>query len=65
MDVNRKIVKRLTTDEDVDDGYVQADMSELISMMWEITSDVWTFIREQDVKQRLQRNVAVVIGRTG
>lgn len=64
MDMNRKIVKRLTTDEDVDDGYVQADMSELISMMWEITSDVWTFIKEQDVKQRLQRNVAVVTGRT-
>jgi hypothetical protein len=64
MDVNRKIVKRLSSDEDIDDGYVQADMSELISMMWEITSDVWAFIREQDVKQRLQRNVAAVIGRT-
>lgn len=64
MDVDRKIVKRLTTNEDVDDGYVQADMSELISVMWEITRDVWTFIREQDVKQRLQRNIAVVIGRT-
>jgi hypothetical protein len=64
MDVNRKVVKRLTANEDINDGYVQADMSELISMMWEITSDVWTFIREQDVKQRLQRNVAVVIGRT-
>jgi hypothetical protein len=64
MDVDRKIVKRLTTNEDIDDGYVQADMSELISVMWEITRDVWTFIREQDVKQRLQRNIAVVIGRT-
>lgn len=64
MDVNRKIVKRLTADEDMDDGYVQADMSELISVMWEITSDVWSFIKEQDVKRRLQRNVAVVIGRT-
>ena len=64
MDMNRKIVKRLTANEDVDDGYVQADMSELISMMWESTSDMWTFIKEQDVKQRLQRNVAVVTGRT-
>ena len=64
MDMNRKIVKRLNADEDIDDGYVQADMSELISMMWEITSDVWTFIKEQDVKRRLQRNVAAVIGRT-
>jgi hypothetical protein len=65
MDMNRKIVKRLSAEEDIDDGYVQADMSELISMMWEITSDVWTFIKDQDVKQRLQRNVAVVIGRAG
>ena len=65
MDMNRKIVKRLSAEEDIDDGYVQADMSELISMMWEITSDVWTFIKEQDVKRRLQRNVAVVIGRAG
>jgi hypothetical protein len=64
MNVNRKIVKRLTVIEDIDDGYVQADMSELISVMWEITSDVWSFIKEQDVKRRLQRNVAVVIGRT-
>jgi hypothetical protein len=65
MDLNRKIVKRLSADEDIDDGYVEADMSELISMMWEITSDVWAFIKEQDVKQRLQRNVAAIIGRTG
>ena len=64
MDVDRKKIKRLTANEDIDDGYVQADMAELISLMWEITSDVWTFIREQDVKQRLQRNIAVVIGRT-
>ena len=64
MNVNRKIIKQLTLDEDKDDGYVQADMAELISLMWEITEDVWSFVRDQNAEQRLQRNVAVLTGRT-
>jgi len=35
MDLNRKIVKRLKLNEDIDDEYVQMDMAELISIMWE------------------------------
>ena len=64
MDVNRKIVKRLKLNEDIDDGYVQMDRAELISIMWEITQDAWSFMRDQDVEQRLQRDVAIVTGRT-
>ncbi|MEN6488673.1 MAG: hypothetical protein ABFD66_07290 [Smithella sp.] len=64
MNVNRKIIKQLTLDEDKDDGYVQADMAELISLMWEITEDVWSFVKDQNAEQRLQRNVAVLTGRT-
>ncbi|NTW77999.1 MAG: hypothetical protein HGB33_09580 [Syntrophaceae bacterium] len=64
MNVDRKIIKQLTLDEDKDDGYVQADMAELISLMWEITEDVWSFVRDQNAEQRLQRNVAVLTGRT-
>lgn len=60
MDMNRQIVKRLKTDEEIDDGFVQADMTELISMIWEITKDAWSFVRGQDVKQRLQRDVAII-----
>jgi hypothetical protein len=63
MDVNRSIIKRLNMKEDMDDGYVQADKPELLSVMWEITKDAWSFVRGQDVKQRLQRDVAVFIGR--
>lgn len=48
-----------------DDGYVQAEKNELLSMMWEITSDCWAFVRGQDAEQRLQRNVATIIRRTG
>jgi hypothetical protein len=64
MDVNRKVVKRLKLDEDIDDGYVQMDMAELISVMWEITQDAWSFMRDQNAEQRLQRDVAIVTGRT-
>ena len=64
MDVNRKIVKRLKLNEDIDDGYVQMDMAELISIMWEITQDAWSFMKGQNAEQRLQRDVAIVTGRT-
>jgi hypothetical protein len=64
MNVNRKIINRLMITEDNDNGYVQADMAELLSLMWEITEDAWSFVRNQNAEQRLQRNVAVLTGRT-
>ena len=64
MDVNRKVVKRLNFNEDLDDGYVQMDKAELLSIMWEITQDAWSFVRDQNAEQRLQRDVAIVIGKT-
>ena len=57
-------VKRLGLNEDLDDGYVQMDKAELLSIMWEITQDAWSFVRGQNAEQRLQRDVATVIGRT-
>lgn len=63
MDVNRNIIKRLNMKEDIDDGYVQTDRAELLSVMWEITKDAWSFVKGQDVEQRLQREVAAFIGR--
>jgi hypothetical protein len=39
-------------------------MAELISLMWDITEDVWSFVKDQNAEQRLQRNVAVIAGRT-
>ena len=65
MEMNRNRVRRLALHEDIDDGYVQADMSELISVMWEITKDAWSFVREEDAERRLQRDVAVFVGRKG
>ena len=51
-------------DEDIDDRYIQAERHELISMIWEITKDTWAFVRGQDVKRRLQRDVTTIIRRT-
>jgi len=64
MKMNRKLVKKISTGEEVDDGYVQAEKNELISMIWEITKDNWSFVRGQDVKRRLQRDVATIVRRT-
>lgn len=64
MNMNRKLVKRINMDEDIDDGYVRAERHELISMIWEITKDTWAFVREEDVKRRLQRNVTTIVRRT-
>ena len=64
MNMNRKLVKKINMSEDADDGYVQAEKNELISMIWEITKDNWSFVRGQDVKRRLQRVVATIVRRT-
>ena len=64
MNMNRKLVKKINMSEEVDDGHVQAEKNELISMIWEITKDNWAFVREHDVKRRLQRDVATIVRRT-
>lgn len=63
MDMNRRVVKKVYVDEEIDDGYVDAERHDLISMIWEITKDTWSFVKEQDVKRRLQRDVATIVRR--
>jgi hypothetical protein len=64
MNMNRKLVKKKNMKEEADDGLVQAEKKELISMIWEITKDNWAFIRGQDAKRRLQRDVTAIVRRT-
>jgi len=64
MNMNRKLVKKKNMNEEADDGPVQAEKKELISMIWEITKDNWAFVRGQDAKRRLQRDVTAIIRRT-
>ena len=42
---------------------IYADKVELLSMIWEITKDVWAFVGEKDAERRLQRNVVSLIRR--
>ena len=63
MNMNRRVVKKINSDEDMDVGYVEAERHDLISMIWEITKDTWSFVKEQDVKRRLQRDVATAVRR--
>jgi hypothetical protein len=64
MNMNRKLVKKFNMGEELDDGHVRAEKNELISMIWEITKDNWAFVRGQDVKRRLQRDIATIVRRT-
>jgi hypothetical protein len=63
MIMDRKTVRRIKMEDDTDDGYVHAEKNELISMIWEITKDNWAFVKGQDVKRRLQRDVANLVRR--
>ena len=64
MNLNRKVVKKINMGEDIDDGHVQAERHELISIIWEITKDNWAFVRGQNVERRLQRDVTAIVRRT-
>jgi hypothetical protein len=55
--MNRSTIKRLHITEDQDDGYVEADKAELISMVWDITKDAWGLVKGSNVERRLQRDV--------
>ncbi|MBN2591721.1 MAG: hypothetical protein JXA96_17780 [Sedimentisphaerales bacterium] len=57
VDRKKCVLKKL---QDEDNGYVDANPAERISMVWELTKQVWAFAGI-DAEQRLQRNVAKLI----
>jgi hypothetical protein len=61
MQMNRSFIKRIRITEDQDDGYVEADRADLISMVWDITKDAWVFVRGANAERRLQRDVGKLI----
>jgi hypothetical protein len=60
LKMKRESVRILRSSED-DDGFVNATPSELFSMVWEITRDLWAFTGRDDAERRLQRNVVNII----
>lgn len=56
-------VTRLTRLEADDDGYVEGDPATRIALVWPITRETWTFMKQTDAQRRLQRNVATLVRR--
>ena len=54
-------IKKLSED---DDNYVDLPVEERLSIIWEITSEIWA-LRGEDAERRLQRNVANLIKKQG
>lgn len=50
MDVHRKVINLIKMDEDTEDGCVKADMAELMSWTGEITEDVRSFVKNQNLE---------------
>ena len=65
MRMDRSIINRAYDNEQLDDGYIEADRAELLAMVWDITKDAWVFVRGSDVERRLQRDVGNIIRREG
>jgi hypothetical protein len=40
---------------------VDADKAELLSMVWDITKDAWSFVKGSNVERRLQRDVGKLV----
>ena len=60
MKVNRSL-GLLKKNSKEDDSFVKASPEELISFMWELTSELWSLKGPEYVERRLQRNAAVLI----
>ncbi len=55
---NHTTLKKMTKQ---DDCYVDAPPQERISLIWELTAELWSLKGKQHVEQRLQRNVTNLI----
>jgi hypothetical protein len=61
MQLDRSTIKRIHGNEELDDGYIEAESADLFAMVWEITKDAYGFVQGSHVERRLQRDVANLI----
>lgn len=60
----RQVAVRRSPAEADDQGYMSGTPAERLSEVWELTREVWAFVDgRQHAEQRLQRDVAVLVGR--
>lgn len=48
-----------------DDCFVEASPQERISIIWELTQEIWSIKDRKNVKRRLQRDVTNLIRQSG
>jgi hypothetical protein len=58
VDKKRALLKKISKE---DDSFVKASPEELVSFMWELTSELWSLKGSIYVERRLQRDIAVLI----
>ncbi len=60
MKLNKNVAKLSLMKNIEDDDYVEASLKDRISMVWDITEELWSFTKKGEVsaQSRLQRNVA-------
>ena len=52
-------LKKMSKEEDM--PLLEYTESERFSMVWQLTSDLWSFMGDKNVKSRFQRHVAKLI----
>ena len=60
-----KIYRTKNGDIPQDDGYIEAEPSYLIGIMWELTRDAWAVTGKDDAERRLQRHIVRFVRRKG
>lgn len=60
MKLNRSVAILSKMKDIVDDDYVEASIKDRLSMVWDITVELWSISKKGEIgaKSRLQRNVA-------
>jgi hypothetical protein len=61
--LNRNQVRLIKQTEDQDNGYVEGTPAYRLSLVWEITKDVYSFLGSSDAERRLQRDAAALVRR--
>ena len=60
MGMKRKIVK-LIRNGSQEDAFINASPAQRISLIWDLTQEVWGMNGAKDAQRRLQRNIARLI----
>ena len=60
MGMKRKVVKLIRTTRR-EDAFVNASPAQRISLIWDLTAEVWGMNGSKDAERRLQRNITRLI----